>query len=683
MTALSIIQSAAEILRPPRRIPVSEAAKTYLRIHRPGGQSGPWDARLTPYMIEPMDRLADRSVEAVAFVGPARTGKSAGLVLGWMTYAVVCDPGDMLLLHMTEATARDFSKDDVARAHRHSPELHARLSPYASADNVFDKQYRHGMRLLLGWPSISQLSGRTLRYVAITDYDRMPENIEGEGDPFTLARKRVQTFLSGGRVCVESSPGWLIEDPKWTYRDPHEGPPCQGIFSLYNQGDRRRWYWPCPECGRYFTPEPSIDALVEVDGAVCLICPHCGSAIHRKHKPDMNRAGRWLAAGQSIADDGAVIGTAPPTRIASYWLTGPAAAYQSWESLWHKHQAAKAELDKTGSEEMLKAVVTGDFGMAYRPRQLHVVRDPRALQERAEDVQKRTVPVGVCFLTAAVDVQKTRFVVQVVGWGKEGERWLIDRYNLRWSRRKAGNDDPEPIDPAGRLEDWALLIDQVIRKPYPLAWDETHGLLPLMTAVDSGGKAGVTERAYLFWRQARRAGHTRSLMLVKGASSKDGPRIAKTYPDASKRQDRKANARGEIPVWLLNTMVLKDALAADMERAEPGPGYIHWPAWLGAWFFDELTAEVRTSKGWENPGGARNEAMDLMVYNHAAWLCLRAERLDWNHPPAWADPLRSSVLLKKDTPAAEPQPVAPPIRPKPKVKIGGGFIPQGSGPWIR
>ena len=274
MTAPAILASAAEILRPPRRIPVADAAARYLHIHRPGGDGGLWNPGLAPYMVEPMNRLADRTVEAVIFVGPARTGKTAALVLGWLTYAVCCDPGDFLLLNTSEATARDFSKDDIARAHRHSPDLKARLSPYASDDNVFDKQYRHGMRLLIGWPSINQLSGRTLRYVAITDYDRMNDNIDGEGDPFTLASKRVPTFLSGGRVCVESSPGWLIDDPKWQYHDPHEGPPCKGIFALYNQGDRRRWYWPCPECGAWFTAAPSPDAFIEVEGHTCLICPH-------------------------------------------------------------------------------------------------------------------------------------------------------------------------------------------------------------------------------------------------------------------------------------------------------------------------------------------------------------------------------------------------------------------------
>ncbi len=633
-------------------------------------------------MVEPMDRLADRSIEAVVFVGPARTGKSAGLVLGWMTYAVCCDPGDMLLLHMTEATARDFSKDDVARAHRHSQELAARLSPYYSDDNVFDKQYRHGMRLMLGWPSVSQLSGRTLRYVSITDYDRMPENIEGEGDAFTLARKRVQTFLSGGRVCVESSPGWLIEDPKWTHADPHEGPPCKGIFGLYNQGDRHRWYWPCPECRQFFTAAPAVDAFVLIDDEVHLVCPHCGAAINRSNKSRMNHAGRWIAAGQTINADGEISGIAPFTRIASYWLTGPAAAYQSWESLWRKHHAAVADMEKTGSEESLKAVTTGDFGIAYRPRQLHVIRDARALQSRAEDVQKRTVPDGVKFLTAAVDVQKDRFVVQVIGWGADKERWLVDRYNLRYSKRQAGTNESEPVDPAGRIEDWWLLIGNVLFKPYPLANNEQVGIKPLVIAVDSGGKAGVTERAYLFWKRCRANGLGRQVMLVKGASSKTGPRVSRTFPDSSNRTQRKANARGEIPVFSLNTQILKDAIAADLERAEPGPGYIHLPSWLGAWFFDELTAETRTAKGWENQGGARNEGFDLMVYNEAAWLTLGGEKINWQNPPDWAR-LDKAVPIEQEKSKPEKKNTAT-TQQKPRAAQSNSFIGRQSGqPWIK
>jgi phage terminase large subunit GpA-like protein len=174
-------------------------------------------------------------------------------------------------------------------------------------------------------------------------------------------------------------------------------------------------------------------------------------------------------------------------------------------------------------------------------------------------------------------------------------------------------------------------------------------------------------------------------MLVKGKggeATKSGPRIKVTYPDSTKRvQQRRANARGEIPVWLLNTLVLKDAIAADLERGEPGPGYIHWPAWLGAWFFDELTSETRTAKGWENLGGARNEAFDLMVYNEAVWLILGGEKINWLKPPDWAKPEAKAVPLA--APAPDPQPVQPaPTRPR--AAPTGNFINRPSGqPWIR
>ena len=641
----SILQEVAEIIRPPRRMSVSDSASQFMTIYRPGGYSGLWSSGQTPYMVAPMDRLTDRSVEAVIFVGPARTGKSQALALGWLTYAICCDPGDMLLIHMTADTARDFSRDDLARLHRHSPEIKKRLSSYFRDDNVFDKSYKHGMLLKLGWPAISQLSGKTIRYVALTDYDRFPENIDGEGDAFTLARKRTQTFMSSGRVLVESSPGHLISDAKWDQKNAHEGPPCSGIFSLYNQGDRQRWYWPCLHCGEYFTAAPSVEAFADISGEAQLICPHCGATMDRKAKPILNQRGKWVADGQTITADGVIHGALSKTTIASYWLTGPAAAFQSWDSLLHKHQAAERELERTGSEETLQSVTTGDFGTAYRPRMMHAVRDPRILAGRAEDWQKREIPLGVQYLTAAVDVQKNRFVVQVVGWGKDGERWLIDRYNLRWSARIGSGDQYEPVDPAKYIEDWQLILKKVALRLYPTTDNPEKGLAPLVVAVDSGGKAGVTERAYYFWKQCRAAGYGGRIMLVKGGSRKDAPRLSKTYPDSSRRADRKANARGEVPVYLLNTGILKDGAASDLERSEPGPGYIHLPAWIGAWFFDELTAETRTDKGWENFGHARNEAFDLFVYNTAAMLLLQADKIDWAHPPVWADPMRSAVSM--------------------------------------
>lgn len=666
-----IMRGAAEILRPPRRIPVVDAVEQHMRIYLPGGSNENWNRERTPYMVKPMNRLADRSVEGVVFVGPSRSGKTAALVDGFLVYAVVCDPGDMHIIHMTQATAQRYSQTRIDRLNEHSPAMRERLSPYASDNNVFGKRYRHGMTLSIGWPSITQLSSFDIRYVCLTDYDRFPEDAGREGDVFVPARKRTQTFMSAGKVLVESSPGKILSDPKWQHDNPHEGPPCGGIFAIYNQGDRHRWYWPCHHCLDYFTAAPARDAFAIVDGHAGLICQHCGCVIPADRKPRMNAKGDWLADGQTIDRRGEISGDAPAAALGSYWLTGPAAAYQSWDSLVQRYDQAAKTLERTGDEKPLQALVTTDFGTAYRPRNLNVLRDGRVLAGRAEDLEKRTVPPDVRYLTAAVDVQKDRFVVQVMGWGPGNERWLIDRYNLRWSRRLGGNGEPEPIDPARQLPDWSILLDQVACKPYPFAERQDRGLIPVAVAVDSGGKAGVTERAYAFWRQARSVGLGARVMLVKGGSH-GGPRISRTFPDSSARADRKANAMGEVPVWMLNTMILKDSLAADLERAEPGPGYIHFPNWLGPWFFDELAAETRTAKGWENLSNDRNEAFDLCVYNHAVALMVRAEHINWDKPPAWADPERSAVaidLIGDGEPAPQPPaPKAPPAKRPPRPR---------------
>ncbi len=63
--------------------------------------------------------------------------------------------------------------------------------------------------------------------MALTDYAQFPENVDGEGDAFTLASKRTTTFMSSGMTLVESSPGRDITDTKWRC-GAHEAPPQWG-----------------------------------------------------------------------------------------------------------------------------------------------------------------------------------------------------------------------------------------------------------------------------------------------------------------------------------------------------------------------------------------------------------------------------------------------------------------------
>jgi len=99
-TAAEIRKNTASIIRAPRRLPVAEAVHRYMRVPVGVGNSVEWDPDLAPYIIEPMNCLASREYDAVVFVGPARTGKTIGLIDGWVVYNVVCDPSDMLIVQM-------------------------------------------------------------------------------------------------------------------------------------------------------------------------------------------------------------------------------------------------------------------------------------------------------------------------------------------------------------------------------------------------------------------------------------------------------------------------------------------------------------------------------------------------------------------------------------------------------
>jgi phage terminase large subunit GpA-like protein len=679
----SISRGLAEIIRPPRRMQPADAIEAYLRTEK-----GAWNPDLAPMMIEPVNLLGSRRYTGIVYVGPSRGSKTMTLILGALTFIVTCSPGDTQITQMSQDAAREFSKKDLMRAIRHSPELTARLSPRPRDDNVFDKFFRNGMSLTLGWPTVTQHSSKTLKYVLITDYDR-PENrddVGGEGTLWDIAAARVRTYMSRGKCLAESSPGGEYWDPRWVAATPHEGPPATGIVSIYNRGTRARLYWPCLSCGEFFQAKPGLecfrlppfeeleqeiqkrDLMGLAEQFAKIACEHCGSIHEIQHKPELNLRSRWVHEGESINAKGEISGERRRTDIASFWQGGVSASYQRWDSILLRYLQGIREYTRTGDEGSLKATTNTDQAAVYLPRSIAKRRTAEELLERTEEWPRGLVPPGVRFLTAAGDVQGNRFVCQVHGWGVGLESWLIDRFIISSSKRPEG-DRTAALDPAAYAEDWQPLVDQLVQRSYQLEQNAEIRLTPLLVFCDSGGKEGVTERAYEFWRLLRPQGLGKRFMLVKGTGDLNAPRAIMTWPDARGRKDRAAGARGDVPVWRLNVNVIKDGLVGDLARATPGPGYVHLPKWAELEYFQELTAESRGESGkWERSPGVRNEAFDLHVYARAACIALKAENIDWNNPPEWAsDPA--------ERPETKP-PTDQPPQPKTRSRRRGNFIKQ-------
>lgn len=689
-TAKAARTDSGYILRAPRRMRVADAVAQYMRVPMGAGNSVPWDPLVAPYVIEPMNCLASREYDAVIFVGPARTGKTIGLIDGWVIYNVICDPADLLIIQMTEEKAREHSKKRLARTFRVSPEVVSRLSPNKNDNNVYDRTFLAGNYLKIGWPSVNIMSSSDYKCVALTDYDRFPEDIDGEGDAFSLASKRTTTFMSSGMTLVESSPGRDVKDVKWRRTSPHEAPPTTGILSLYNRGDRRRWYWPCPHCGEYFQPCGDVVAgfrdiadPVLASEAAYIQCPSCSGRILPEQKRELNGRGVWLRDGESINADGSRYGDPRRSRIASFWMEGPAAAYQTLSQLVYKLLTAEQEYETTGSEETLKTVINTDWGLPYLPRASMEQRKSELLEQRAEPVPSRSVPDGVNFLVATVDVQAgrhRRFVVQVTGYGSRGERWIIDRYNITQSLRGDSDGESQRIDPASYPEDWDVLLTDVFHKSWPLASDPSQQMRLMAMAVDSGGEDGVTDNAYKFWRRCRRDGLGKRIYLFKGDSIRRAKLISRTFPDNTGRTGRRAQAAGDVPLWLLQTDALKDRVNNALWRDSPGPGYVHFPDWLGSWFYDELTYEERSSDGkWSKPGRGANEAFDLMVYAEALVILHGYEKIRWPDAPEWASRETWLECVPDSTePSPTPEPVSTPVKKQKRKKT----VTDDVNPWL-
>ena len=649
--AFQAVRDLAAMARPPVRMKVSESAAKYVYVRTAGGGSAKWDPDVAHELIEPMNMLTSREHEAVIFAGPARSSKTQSLVDCWIGHNVMCDPGDMLIVQMSQEKGRDYSKLRVNRMLRNSPEIGAQLAPGASGDNTFDKWFRSGMALRIGWPTINQLSSNDFRYVALTDYDRMPQDIDKEGSPFNLGQKRTQTFLSRGMTLAESSPGFEVKDPNWKPSTPHEAPSTRGIMSLYNQGDRRRRYWCCPHCHEYYMQPADIAGFAfqhsrdlfgitdsEIVGQVGVVCVLCGSFIGEEHKERMRATGVWVPEGMRIEREGreyGLVGEARKSTIASFWMPGAMAAYQTWTSIVQRYLNALRQYELTGDEEALKATTNVDQGAPYLPRVLADTAVSQDYTSRIESYERYTIPDGVRALFATVDVQggkDRRFEVGVYGVGLLGEKWIINRFKITDSARTEDG-ETVAIDPASRIEDWDVLTEKVVNATYRLP--DGREMRPYRIAVDSGGEDGVTDRAYEWWRGLRKKGLHRRVRLVKGASTMNAPKVKVSYPDSSKRSDRKAKSRGDIPVLLVNTDKIKDAVYNDLQRTEPGPGYFHFPNWLQQWFFDELQAERRGPSGKWIKVSKRNESFDLLVYLYALLFDLGIEKVNWNSPPAW------------------------------------------------
>ena len=647
-------------LKPAARISVTAAAERNMRV-RVAGQWQNFDRSVTPYMVEPTDMMISREYLGLAFCGPSQSGKTQ-MLQSAVSYNIACNPGRTALFQMTKDAASEYSQEKLGPMIRHSPALLAQQRTGRGADNIFEKKFKGGMRLTVDWPTITKFSSSTIRTVLQTDYDHFPESIDGEGDGYTLGRARAKTHGSRGICAIESSPAKPIIQEDWKPKTIHEAPPVSaGVLSHYNDGTRARLYWECPECAERF--EPKFKQLLfdrdlqpaEAAETVVLVCPNNGCVIEPAKKYEMNAGSIWLH--ESRCGTKAVPLGDPeirPSDMVSYWMTGVAAAFESWGNLVLQYETARRAFVVTNNEEKLKSVTNTALGEPYLPRAMAEEGELtiEQLKENLRTWERGIAPAWTRFITIGVDVQINRFPVGVFAWGADGESAMIDRFDLFTPPTDAPGAADRMLDPAKYIEDWEVLRE-LLTKVWPVEGQD-YGLQPLSIGYDFHGAPGVSDRAELFWQARRKDGEQGRWFAIRGHGGfKTGGRVWYAAPAAGS----KGKAARRMMLLNVATDKMKDVTSAALARSEGGAGSMHLSEWMPADSLKEFTAERRGARGWERKAGMkRNENIDLAGYARAVAIHQGAEDINFTAPPVWAVLGPTNALAQPLTDKAEEKP---------------------------
>jgi phage terminase large subunit GpA-like protein len=666
-----LVASCLAAFLPPDRITTADYAATHRFLsNEGGGYVGRWMHDKAPYLVGIMDALDDTEHTTVAVPKPGQCGGTA-IAENWLLKLVCTDPANLLWYMQTEPAMQAYVKGTINPMIATHSGMQGRQGTRRTDDSLGFKAFL-GMSVEFLGATHSNLTNKKAGRIIADEFDGYDI---GGADPKTLLDVRRSTFgLESKLFCLSHADKAEGNTPaEWN----------KGIMSLYRDSDRRVWWWACPHCSMFSSPNPGTrftttleyDAtlpLDEIAATAHLVCPHNGCVIADHERRAMNLTGRWVGLGQEIdAETGEVTGDLVKRDIAGFWIVGIMSpfVFGGIGGLAAALVKAERERDSTGDDASLRQVVVKQLGHGYRPLRAIGSVDAATLAARCEpDFALATVPSGVRFITCGIDVQANRFELIYRGFGVDRESWVI-------AHQIAGGVEPA-TDPAA----WDQVLTAALEASFPLADGSGRHMKVRGVGVDTGGEAGVTSQAYDAWRRANRARRTRSIGIIsgrrawtllplKGGSAKGVRPLQIVLPEG--RNDRFSGARGDVPVGLFAPNWHKDVLAAQLERAEFGPGYIHFPSGLlnqvGGIakpphpFFDQLTAERRRKDGQWEKISARNEVLDCMVMAGVTAHLFAPSRFDWTRPPPWARDWDHNPMVFVPAPASQNAPaVAPP-----------------------
>ncbi|MBS3958274.1 MAG: phage terminase large subunit family protein [Xanthomonadaceae bacterium] len=598
------------------------------------GESSYVEQRWTPWPFQRalMACISNDDIAEINLVKSARVGYTK-MLLAAIGYFAEHKRRNQALWQPTDDDAEDFVKSELDPMLRDVAVMRTVLPAYMARhrDNTLQqKRFIGSILRVKGGKAAKNYRRISIDVAYLDEIDAFDADVEKEGDPITLAAKRLEgaTFP---KLVLGSTPklkGFSLVDGRAQLADM-----------------RFTYHVRCPQCGGWHAltwggkdePHGLKWRPGEPESAYHL-CPHCAATMTQaeylaaaEHGRYINDAGtvHLLHDGRFVDPEGAPL---PAPRHVAFHVWTAYSPVVAWSQIVREFLAAYAKKQE-GDDTKLKAFFNTTRGEAWEGEIERT--DAEDLKARAEPYAWRVMPRGCLLLLCGMDTQDNRIEAGVWGLGRGGEMWPIDHQVF------FGN-------PA--LNDVWEQAEQFVRHAeYPHACGLPQRIHAF--AIDSGGHH--TDAVYAFAHSLRRY----RVHAIKGASQRE-----RSIDNGNTRVGYRWNGRVEKHgpmLWIVGTNLAKDRFAARLTVSSPGPGYVHLCRDASDEWFKQLAGEVRavrrqaggTETRW-TPARKRTEVKDCVTY--AIWL---EERLDLWAPGKhrWWDALERAVQPEDDLFTQPPQ----------------------------
>jgi phage terminase large subunit GpA-like protein len=627
-----------------------------------------WTSALTPYAPGIMEAADLPQVRVIGIEGNARSGKTVIMENIAMKRWAHGPYGDMLWYMQSSDDIEDYMEERGEWNLENHEQIAAKIDP----------KYKKNAR------DRKRIGASLARWLAATK-----KTTRGKGAPLIFADEidaYQKAILKGLLVLLLNRQREFGSAALLVMGSHPDAGPEFGIARVIQDGIRHLWWWTCLHCGGASSPSPyaatrmnwnmpelfsqlrdveRTDAIAYAREHVRLVCPHCQGEITNAERKIMSReSGAWLQPHQQLIGPKKVEGERLIQEIMGFTIHAFMSEFIQLGEAAPEWMSGMFSYEDNGDDELLRQATVKTLGEVMQTAdEDQRLDDWEVLRKRmlsGSQYKLKTVPPGVDFLVAFVDVQKRGFEVRVIGYSARGkESWLIDAY-LLGTRLEEGR-KLDKIDPFLNLDDWDVLEDGVLNQSYPLQSDPGFHMPIAKVGVDAGGGGDKKKRNATVTANARswaaKVLHRKEspvqewrLMLMRGAAHKKGELYG--VPKQIEKDDRGRALAG--PVWerMPNTHDVKRIVRSRQNVSEPGPGFMHAPQDLEDRYFRELGSEKLIGDDWIQKGP--NETWDAYVAGEVIRETLKPDRqlpapIDWSRPPVWARPFRPGTDAGIDT----------------------------------